>query len=60
MNNKNKVGTVSETNLIEDVDNEVKNSSQNNKSKSYIKILKFHLKKKIRYIKKRFKKFCFY
>ena len=47
MNNKNKeVGTVSEINLIEDIDNEVKNSSQNNKSKKPYKNTRTSFKNK--------------
>ena len=58
MNNKEnkEVGTVSETNLIEDVDNEVKILHKTTKVKSYIKILEAHFKnkrnKEIRYIKR--------
>ena len=47
MNNKNKeVGAVSEVNLIEDIDNEVKNSSQNNKSKKLHKNTRASFKNK--------------
>ena len=47
MNNKNKeVGTFSEINLIEDIDNEVKNSSQNNKSKKPYKNTRTSFKNK--------------